>query len=217
MRHSWFATAAVQEGATQPRNLSNTVAVCVKSFALTQQQLLDAASSGVSGIQSGLQFTYNPMRQGTGGSIDLNNHNSCAMSYMPNARLPISTPFPVLHDLAPFKKSIANHDINVNDSNASLQCAKHDAQSMTNMVDFVCAESQASLTLDPLDFMRCCTFRIICALSFGLPMDAFSLQETQSFVASVHTFFKVMCVAPTDLYLTGLSETGLADASSPRA
>ena len=65
--------------------------------------------------------------------------------------------------------------------------------------------------------MRCCTFRIICALSFGLPVDAFSLQETQSFVASVHTFFKVMCVDPTDLYLTGLSETGLADASSPRA
>ena len=48
------------------------------------------------------------------------------MSYMPNARLPISTPFPVLQDLAPFMKSIANHDINVNDSNASLPCAKHD-------------------------------------------------------------------------------------------
>ena len=55
----------------------------------------------------------------------------------------------------------------------------------------VCAESQTLFTLDPLQFLRCCTFRIISALNFGLSVDTFSLQETQGFVASVNGYFKV--------------------------
>lgn len=62
---------------------------------------------------------------------------------------------------------------------------------MCEQTSCVCAESQTLLTLNPLQFLRCCRFRIISALSFGLSVDTFSQQETQSFVASVNGYFKV--------------------------
>ncbi|KAL3143109.1 hypothetical protein ABBQ38_003382 [Trebouxia sp. C0009 RCD-2024] len=62
---------AVQEGATQRRNLPNTAAVCVASFATTQQQLLDATSGDIVGTESKLHFTYNPMRQGNCSKLQL--------------------------------------------------------------------------------------------------------------------------------------------------
>lgn len=47
-------------------------------------------------------------------------------------------------------------------------------------------------TVDPLNFLRCCTFRVTCAITFGIPVHAFSLEEIQDAVNSVNGYFKVL-------------------------
>lgn len=45
--------------------------------------------------------------------------------------------------------------------------------------------------VDPLNFLRCCTLRITCAVTFGIPVQALTGKEVQTVVNSVNGYFKV--------------------------
>lgn len=54
-----------------------------------------------------------------------------------------------------------------------------------------CFDSGQQLQVNALDFQRCCTFRVVCSVALGLPLDCLDLPATLDIVHRVTNYFKV--------------------------